>query len=98
LQLDPKLTSSLYQLARVYQREGQYAKALTEIDAAGKLSPNNSSVHYVRGQILQKMGRTAEARKEMQTVAQMDNTARSKREKELENQPIPNPEVQSEPQ
>ena len=30
-----------------------------------KLDPGNSSVHYLRGQLLQRLGRTQEARAEM---------------------------------
>ena len=62
LRLDPDLGSSHYQLARVYQSEGKYPQALTEIDAAAKIDPANSSVHYLRGQLLQRLGRTQEAR------------------------------------
>ena len=35
----PRLGSSHYQLARVYQAEGKYAQALAEIDAAAKIDP-----------------------------------------------------------
>jgi len=70
---------------------------LKEIDAAQKAAPDNSSIHYVRGQILQKLGRTEEARAEMQQVTNLDKAARDKREKELET-PVPNPEVTVEPE
>ena len=58
LRLDPQLASSHFQLARVYQRENKYAEALTEIDAALKLDPDSPGIHYLRGQVLQRLGRT----------------------------------------
>jgi tetratricopeptide (TPR) repeat protein len=85
LRIDPNLASSRYQLARVFQNEGEYAKALAEADATLKLQPDNASVHYLRGQILQHLNRTEEARAEMQKAAGISNQARAKREQELEN-------------
>ena len=98
LRLDPKVASSHYQLARVYQREGKFKEALAEIDAAGKLDQTSSSIHYLRGQVLQKLGRTQEAKAEMETTTRMMNAQRSKRQKELYSSPLPNPELKQEPQ
>jgi tetratricopeptide (TPR) repeat protein len=97
LQLDPNLASSHYELARVYQRLGKYPDALIHIDAANRLDPDNYPVHYVRGQILQRLGRTQEAKLEMQTTTRLMNALRSKRQKELYETPLPNPEVMQEP-
>ena len=98
LRLDPGLGSSRYQLARVYQSEGKYAQALTEVDAAAKIDPDNSSVHYLRGQLLQRLGRTREARAEMDATARVMNQQRDRRQKELYGGPAPNPELTREPQ
>ena len=85
-------------MAQVYQREGKYAQALVEIDAALKLDPGSSSVHYLRGQLLQRLGRTQEARAEMDATTRMMNQQRDKRQKELYGGPAPNPELTQEPQ
>jgi len=98
LRLDPRLGSSHFQLARVYQRENKYAQALTEIDAARNLNPESEAVHYVRGQVLQKLGRMQEAKAEMQQYTEMSNAAREKRHRELEAAPIPDPQLTQEPQ
>jgi tetratricopeptide (TPR) repeat protein len=98
LQLNPHLASSHFQLARVYLREQKYTLALAEIDAAMKLIPENETVHYVRGQILEHLGRTQEARAEMQKVTGISNAAREKRHQELEVGPIPEPQLAQEPQ
>ncbi len=98
LRLDPKLSSSDFQLARVYLREHKYKEALGAIDAAKKLSPGSESVYYVRGQILQHMGRTQEARAEMEKFTQISNASREKRHQELESGPVPDPELTREPE
>jgi len=85
-------------LARVYLREGKLTPALTEIDAAGKLSPESASIHYVRGQILQRLGRAQEAKAEMQKFTANANAAREKRHEELESGPVPDPQLTREPE
>jgi predicted RNA polymerase sigma factor len=52
----------------------------------------------VRGQILEHLGRTQEARAEMQKVTEISNAAREKRHQELEVGPIPEPQLAQEPQ
>jgi tetratricopeptide (TPR) repeat protein len=96
LSLDPKLASSQYQLARVYQQEGNSAKAL-EADALLELVPDNSSAHYLRGQILQRLGRTDEAKAEMRRATEISNAARNKRQQELEGG-VPDPELMQQSQ
>ncbi len=98
LRLDAKLSSSDFQLARVCLREQKYKEALAAIDVAKKLSPESESVYYVRGQILQHLGRTQEARAEMQKFTEMSNASREKRHQELEPGPVPDTELTREPQ
>ena len=50
-------------LAKVYQRQMQYEKALTELEIAGKLDPESSRIHYLRGQLLLRQGHAARARR-----------------------------------
>jgi Flp pilus assembly protein TadD len=82
----------------VYQRQNNYSEALIEAEAALKLDPDSPGIHYLKGQVLQRLGRTQEAKAEMQTFTQMSNAAREKRHQELEAGPIPNPELTQEPQ
>ena len=67
VRIDPRLTDSHVGLAQIYDRQQKYAAALAEINAAGKLDPASYTIHYVRAQILLHMGRTLEAKSEMQT-------------------------------
>src|SRR5580700_7585704 len=57
LRRDPRLVNSYFGLAKTYQREEKYPQALTAIDAAGKLDPDRTDIHYVRGQVLKHLGR-----------------------------------------
>jgi tetratricopeptide (TPR) repeat protein len=98
LRLNSRLTSSHYELARVYLREQKYQDALKQIEAAEKLAPGNPPIHFVKGQILQKLGRTTEAKAEMATATRISNEQRDKRQKELYEAPTPNPELTQEPQ
>jgi tetratricopeptide (TPR) repeat protein len=97
LQLDPQLLDAYLGLAKLFQRQGQNEKALAELDRAGKLDPNSSRIHYLRGQILIKIGRLEEGRKELQTSVAMSSASREKREKEMEGEAIPNPEIRRDP-
>jgi predicted RNA polymerase sigma factor len=51
----------------------------------------------LRGQLLQRLGRTQEARVEMDATTKMMNAQRDKRQKELYGGPVPNPELTQEP-
>jgi len=96
LRLDPHLLSSRIGLAKIYQQEGRYAEALAELDAAKKLDDKSNNVHYLRGQVLLRMGRRKEGQAELATATELLNASRAKRQKELE--PVPNPELTREPQ
>ena len=98
MRLDSQLGSSHFELARIYLREKRYKEALAEIDATQKLDANNSSVHFVRGQVLQKLGRTEEAKLEMAAATKVSEDQRSKRQQELYGNRMPNPELKQEPQ
>ena len=98
LRRDPKLINSHLGLAKIYQREQKYSQALAEGDAAGKLDPARTDIHYLRGQVLVHMGRKAEGKKELETAVRLDNERRSAREKQVETGTLPSPEVLLDPQ
>lgn len=80
-------------LAKACQREQKYSEALRAIDAADKLDPRRTDIHYVRGQILLRMGRKEEGKKELEASVRIDNERRSEREKQVENGIVPSPEL-----
>ena len=81
---DPKLFTAHLGLVKVYQRQNQNEKALAQLQVAGQLDPSSSRVHYLRGQILMRLGRKDEAKKELDTSIRMSSARRDRREKELE--------------
>jgi tetratricopeptide (TPR) repeat protein len=91
LHRDPRLVNSHLGLAKIYQRQKKYAPALVEITAAAKLDPARTDVHYVRGQLLLRMGRKQEAKKELEAVS--DNEQRAAGERPTETGTIPSPEL-----
>jgi len=100
LQRDPKMWGALSGLAKIYLRQEKYQQALGEIDAALLLAPSAQNLHFVRGQILKKLGRREEAEKELTIAAQARNAAVEKdREADvLGNGRVPNPELKQQPQ
>jgi tetratricopeptide (TPR) repeat protein len=95
---DPRLLNSYLGLAKIYQREKKYQQALSAIDSAGKLDPDRTDIHYLRGQILLHLGRKTEATKELETSVRIDNEHRAEREKQVEGGTVPSPELlQDEP-
>jgi tetratricopeptide (TPR) repeat protein len=93
LRRDPGLLNSYLGLGKIYQREGKYQQALSAIDAAGKLDPQRTDIHYVRGQVLLHMGRKDEGRKELETSVRIDNERRAERQKQVETGTLPSPEL-----
>jgi tetratricopeptide (TPR) repeat protein len=93
LRCDPRLVNSYIGLAKVYQREQKYREALVAIDSADQLEPNRTNIHYLRGQILLRLGHKEEGRKELETSVRIDNENRAQRQKEVEGGTIPSPEL-----
>jgi tetratricopeptide (TPR) repeat protein len=97
LRLDSRMLNPHLGLAKVYQRRGEYQKALDALDRAGKLDPASSRIHYLRGQTLIHIGRKAEGKKEIETSVRMSSAQRDRRQRELENGSVPSPELIQEP-
>ena len=93
LRRDPRLINSYVGLAKVYQRTENYQKALSAIDSAGKLDPTRTDIHYLRGQILLRLGRKEEGKKELETSVRIDNERRAQRQKQVEAGTVPSPEL-----
>jgi tetratricopeptide (TPR) repeat protein len=93
LRLDARLINSEVGLAKVYQRQEKYTQALAAIDSAGKLDPDRTDIHYLRGQILVHLGRKAEGQKELETAVRIDNERRTEHQKTIETETVPSPEL-----
>lgn len=55
----------------IYYRIGQYQKALVDLDMAIKLNPSNPTNYFNRASVYQKIGRIAEAKRDIKTIEKM---------------------------
>jgi tetratricopeptide (TPR) repeat protein len=95
LRLDDHLVSSQLGLAKIYKEWGQYPEALGALDAAGRLDPASPTVHYLRGQILVRIGRAAEGRAELESAERMKKIATAKFEREVSGESFLDPQLAS---
>jgi len=98
LKFDPRMISAHMGLAKIEERRRQYPAALAELDEIIRLDKENASARYLRGQVLVRMGREKEGREELAVAAKMLNQQRSARQKELEGETAPSPELAREPE
>jgi len=98
LRIDPHLLSSRLGLAKIYQGQEKYKEALAELDAASKIDPNSYNVHFLRGQVLLRLGRKPEGQAELDNATRILNSSRAKRQQELDTESVPSPELRQEPQ
>ena len=98
LRRSAKMSGSLFGIAKIDLHQGKYAQALESIDAAMRLEPGNPNVHTLRGRILMKMGRRAEAEKELTTAGEINKANdRTQEPESLGENRVPHPEVTQEP-
>ncbi len=97
LRRDSHLSSSYFGLARVYQREKKFDQALSAIDDAVKIDPDNPNYHNLKGQILLREGHTQDGQTELATATSLLNASRARRQSELSGEDLPQPELTAEP-
>jgi tetratricopeptide (TPR) repeat protein len=97
VKLDPGLVESRMGLAKIVERKGEYPAALAQLDEIIRLDKNNASARYLRGQVLLRMGHEKEGREELAAATKMLNDKRAARQKELEGETVPSPELAREP-
>lgn len=98
LRCDARLVNSQVGLAKIYERQEKYLAALVAADAAEKLDPTRTDIHYLRGQALIHLGRKEEGKKELEAAVRMDNERRAERQKQMETGTVPSPELLQDPQ
>jgi Flp pilus assembly protein TadD len=98
LRYNARMPVSLLELGRLYQRQGKNRQALAFLDSAEKLAPDNQNIHYIRGQILLRLGRREEARAELATSKRLVNASLNKQRAKYGDAPVPNPELKQPPQ
>jgi len=98
VKLDPGLVESRLGLAEIAERKREYPTALAQLDEVIRLDKNNASSHYLRGQVLLRMGHEKESREELAVATRMLNDQRAARHEELEGETVPSPELAREPE
>ena len=98
LKLNAQLVSAHMGLAKIEEHRQHYAAALAELDQVILLDSGNASARYLRGQVLVRMGREKEGRVELAAATKMLNQQRAARQKELEGESVPSPELAREPE
>lgn len=71
LQHDPTLVNSYVGLAKIYRRTGHYQDALAMLTRAESIVPSSASVHYLRGQVLMRLGLHAAGHQELATSSKL---------------------------
>jgi len=89
---DAHLASPHFGIAKILQHMDKYSQALAELDIAERLLPSDHHIHFVRGQVLVKLGRKQEGQEEFRIVKKILATQRPHLN---EGQLVPSPEVSS---
>ena len=97
LRLDPRRPGAWFGLGKIYSEQRNYPEALTALDEALKYSPNSEKVHFVRAQVLQRMGRKDEANAEFALSKKLLDQKLSKDREDLQEMQVPNPELKQDP-
>jgi tetratricopeptide (TPR) repeat protein len=71
IELDQTVVNSYVGLGKLDRQAGRYRDSLEMLDHAVALAPESASVHYLRGQVLAKLGQKAKAQEEFDTSAKL---------------------------
>jgi tetratricopeptide (TPR) repeat protein len=94
---EPQLASSYFGLARLYHQEQKYGLALDAIDDAEKIDPDDPRFHFLKGQILTRMGNTQAGESELNTVNRLLTAERARRQG-LNGENLPPPQIRTVPE
>jgi tetratricopeptide (TPR) repeat protein len=77
LALCPNLVQARVDRARALIRLDRNQEALKDLQAAERISPEEASIHFLLGQALRSLGRTAESKTEMDMFTKLEEAARA---------------------
>ena len=98
LKRNPQMPASLFGLAKISMQEEKYREALSAVDSTLRFAPSSQGAHFLRGQILARLGRRDDAQAEFATAQKMVNADLTKRRESLSDERVPNPELAQPPQ
>jgi tetratricopeptide (TPR) repeat protein len=97
LSRNPRMTDSNFGVAKIYLHQAKYQQALTSIDAALRFAPESQGIHYLRGQILGKLGRKDQAQAEFARVQKSADSTYTNEVESFRMERVPNPELTQQP-
>ena len=97
LRREARLPDTLIELAKIEMHHGDLNPALQKLDAALKLTPKSQSAHFVRGQVLQKLGRKGEANSEFAAARNLLAAGIDRDRAVFQTDPIPDPQLANQP-
>jgi len=77
LQQCPTLVQARVDRGRALIRMDRNEEAVTDLRSAEKINPEEASIHFLLGQALRSLGRTAEAKSEMDAFTKLEESARA---------------------
>jgi len=93
LRRNSRMPDSHFGMAKIYLHQEKYEQALAAIDASMRFAPGGQAVHYMRGQILSKLGRKHDAQVEFASVQKMTGSIYTNEVEKFQEGRVPNPEL-----
>jgi len=93
LKRDPSRPGAWFGLAKIYQKQEKYEEALQAVGETLKVVPESDKAHYLRGQLLLKVGRKEEAQAEFASAKKLMNADLDKDREKWSDKTIPSPEL-----
>jgi len=91
-----QLGTSWYGLAKLDKEDHRYAQALKALDAAGAIDPKSATVHYLRAQVLLKLGHKDASQTEFATVRRLQQATVDRLEQLVTGSKYRDPDLASE--
>lgn len=95
---NPKMPGSLFGVGNIYFHQRKYQQALAALDAAEKLTPDDQRYHFVRGQVLMRLGRREAGQAELAASQKLLDAGLNNERTKFADVPLPNPELRQSPQ
>lgn len=95
LQRDKNVADAYYGLAKIFRQRKDYPGALRQLNEAERLAPESASVHYVKGQLLLRMGQRKEAAAELAQANALNSKVEQGAQEELESSGVKDPQLAS---
>jgi tetratricopeptide (TPR) repeat protein len=95
LQRDHRVADAYYGLAKILRQQKDYAGALRQLNEAQRLAPESASVHYMKGQVLLRLGRRQKAKEELAQATALNLNGPPGAKEELEMDGVKDPQLAS---